>query len=153
VEPVVEGPDPAVVIGVVLDGLRDGVDLNDLEDRIRPWHRDGSTFPAEVLMNVAADAFICSGTTRHDPLMLDGLAERLVPEWPARGNVGHQKHRHAVHGAVLIAAGARPEDTGWWARDDLWQHALLAVAVHVRSAAERRGSSVADICELLRPSQ
>jgi hypothetical protein len=104
-------------------------------------------------MDLAADAFICTGTSRADPLILDGLAERLVPEWPARGNVGHQKHRHTVHGAVLIAAGAKPEDTGWWALDDLWQHALLAVVVHVRSAAERRRWTVADICELLRPDK
>ena len=51
----------------------------------------------------------------------------MLPESPARGNVGHSKRRHCVQGAVLIAAGAEPEDTAWWSLDDLWRHALDAV--------------------------
>jgi hypothetical protein len=70
----------------------------------------------------------------------------MLPEDPARGNVGHSKRRHCVQGAVLIAAGAEPEDTGWWSFDDLWRHALDAVVVFVRVAAERRGTSVEDVC-------
>jgi hypothetical protein len=48
--------------------------------------------------------------------------------------------------AVLIAAGAEPEDNSWWRDDDLWVHALDAVVVLVRAAAERRHVGVAEIC-------
>ena len=56
-------------------------------------------------MELAADAFLAVGSTRADRLQLDGLADRLLPECAARGNGGHQKRRHCVQGAVLIAAG------------------------------------------------
>jgi hypothetical protein len=118
---------------------------------VRRWHDDRSTFPAEILMELAADAFLATGATRADRLDIDGLAERLLAEWPARGNVGHSKRRHCVQGAVLIAAGAEPERTGWWSVDDLWRHALGAVIVFVRAAAERRAIPVASVCEELMP--
>jgi hypothetical protein len=57
-----------------------------------------------------------------------------------------------VQGAVLIAAGAEPEDTGWWSIDDLWRHALDAVVVFVRVAADRRGTTVETVCASLRPN-
>ena len=146
-------PEPAEVVAVVLDGLSAGGDLEDLCDTVRAWHGPGSTFPADVLMELAADAFIAVGATRADRLQIEGLADRLLPEWPARGNVGHQKRRHGVYAAVLIAAGAEPEDTSWWSVDDLWFHALLAVVVFVRAAAERRHMSIADVCEDLRTTR
>ena len=64
-------------------------------------------------------------------------AELPARSGPHRGNVGHSKRRHCVQGAILIAAGAEPEDTGWWSVDDLWRHALDAVAVFMRAAADR----------------
>ena len=73
----------------------------------------------------------------------------MLSEDPARGNVGHSKRRHCVQGAIMIAAGAEPEDTGWWSVDDLWRHALDAVAVFVRAAADRRGTSIPTICSSL----
>lgn len=126
-------PDRSEVVTVALDGVRSGVDLDELCSRIRPW-----------LLSV--------GSTRADRLQLDGLADRLLPEWPARGNAGHQKRRHAVHGAVLAAAGVEPDDTSWWTVDDLWQHALLAVVVFVSAAAERRDTTIADVCDEPQPA-
>lgn len=146
-------PEPAEVVAVVLDGLRSGVDLEDLCDTVRAWHGAGSTFPADVLMDLAADAFIAVGATRTDRVQVEGLADRLLPEWPAQGNVGHQKRRHCVQGAVLIASGVEPEDVSWWSVDDLWLHALLAVVVFVRAAAEHRQVSITDVCRSLQPSR
>lgn len=73
----------------------------------------------------------------------------MLPEDPARGNGGYSKRRHCVQGAIMIAAGAEPEDTGWWTVDDLWRHALDAVVVFVRAAAQRKGPQVADVCRSL----
>jgi hypothetical protein len=106
-----------------------------------------------VLLELAADAFAASGATRSDPLELDGIARRLLPEWPARGNTAHAKRRHSVNAAVLIAAGAEPEGTSWWRVDDLWLHSLDAVIVFVRAAAERRGLTVTAICDELRSTR
>jgi hypothetical protein len=49
----------------------------------------------------------------------------------------------------MIAAGAEPEDTGWWSTDDLWRHALDAVVVFVRAAAERQDTPVEGVCNSL----
>jgi hypothetical protein len=130
----------------VLDALIAGKPIDDIADAVRPYHGPTSTYPAAALLDLAADAYLACGSTRGDRLALDGLAERMLPEDPARGNVGHSKRRHCVQGAVLIAAGAEPEGTGWWSFDDLWRHALDAVVVFVRVAAERRGTSVEDVC-------
>ena len=80
--------------------------------------RSGLDVPSDILMELAADAFLAVGSTRADRLQLDGLAARLLPECAARANGGHQKRRRCVQGAVLIAAGVEPEDTSWWPLDD-----------------------------------
>jgi hypothetical protein len=136
----------------VLDSLASGDSVETIADALRPLHRDGSTYPASILLDLAADAYLACGSSRRERLALDGLAEKWLPEDPARGNVGHSKRRHCVQGAVLIAAGAQPEDTGWWSLDDLWRHALDAVVVFVRTAADGRNTTVEAICALLRAS-
>ncbi|MEN9647064.1 MAG: hypothetical protein RL238_3733 [Actinomycetota bacterium] len=138
------------VRSIVLDALAAGRPIDDIADAVRPYHGPSSTYPAAVLLDLAADAYVACGSSRADPLALDGLAERMIHEDPARGNVGHSKRRHCVHGAVLIAAGAEPEDTGWWSVDDVWRHALDAVVVFVRAAAQRRGISIEAVCSSLR---
>ena len=134
---------------IVLDALIAGLPIDDIADVLRPYHGEGSTYPASVLMELAADAYLACGSSRTDRLEVEGLAERMLPEDPARGNAGHSKRRHCVQGAIMIAAGAEPEDTGWWSIDDLWRHALDAVVVFVRTAAERGGTSVEDVCRSL----
>lgn len=144
--------DGDAVRSLVLEALAAGRPIDDIAAELRPLHRDGSTFPATPLMELAADAFVACGSTRDDRLRLDGLADRMLPEDPARGNVGHSKRRHCIQGAILIAAGAEPEDTGWWSIDDVWRHALDAVVVFVRAAAHRRHETVETICaSLARP--
>jgi hypothetical protein len=140
----------AHVVALVLDGLGAARDLDELVADLRVMHRDGSTFPATPLLELAADAYLAGGWSRDDRLVIDGLDRRLFPEWPARGNAGHQKRRHCIHSAIMITAGAEPEDTGWWSADDLWFHSLHAVIIFVRATAERRQVTVADVCNLLR---
>jgi hypothetical protein len=103
------------------------------------------------LLELAADAYLVGGWTRDDPLELDRIDQRFLADWPVRGNVARQKRRHGVHAAILIAAGAQPEDTGWWRVDDLWLHSLHCVIILVRASAEHRGISVAEVCDALRP--
>jgi len=128
---------------IVLDALIAGRPIDDIADVLRPYHGHGSTYPASVLLELAADAFLACGSSRTDPLEVGGLAERTLPEDPARGNVAHSKRRHCVQGAIMVAAGAEPEDTGWWSVDDLWQSALRRDRVRTRrsrtSGHDRRG--------------
>lgn len=145
----VRQPDDAEVRAVVLNGLVAEDAVVDIARVLSDFHGDRSTYPAAVLMELAADAFLACGSTRRSRLELDGLAERMLPEDPAQGNTGHSKRRHCVQGAILIAAGAEPEDTGWWRLDDLWRHALDAGVVLVRAAAERQGVSVETVCRSL----
>ena len=135
---------------IVLDCLADGRSVDDIANSLRPLHNERSTYPASALMQLAADAYLACGSSRTDPLEIDGLAERLLPEDPARGNVGHSKRRHCVQGAILVAAGAEPEDTAWWSTDDLWRHALDAVVVFIRAATENQATTVAVLCASLR---
>jgi hypothetical protein len=137
------------VRSIVLAGLIEGRAIDDIADVLRPHRREGSTYPAAVLMELAADAYLACGSSRAARLEIDGLADRMLIEDPARGNVGHSKRRHCVQGAIMIAAGAEPEDTGWWSVDDLWRHALDAVVVFVRAAAEVRGTGAETICRSL----
>jgi hypothetical protein len=146
----VREPDDAEVRAVVLNGLAAGDAVVDIARVLKDFHGDQSAYPAAVLMELAADAFLACGSTRSSRLELDRLAERMLPEDPVHGNTGHSKRRHCVQGAVLIAAGAEPEDTGWWRLDDLWRHALDAVVVFVRAAAERQGVSVEMVCRSLK---
>jgi len=60
--------------------------------------------------------------------------------------------RHCVQGAIMMAAGAEPADTGWWSFDDLWRHGLDAAAAFVRAAAERQGTNVEHVCRSLAPT-
>jgi hypothetical protein len=141
----------AHVVALVLDGLGSARDLDELVVELRVMHRDESNFPATPLLELAADdAYIAGGRSRDDRLVIDGLDRRLLPEWPARGNAGHQKRRHCIHSAIMITAGAEPEDTSWWSTDDLWLQALHAVIIFTRATAERRRVSIADVCNQLR---
>ena len=129
-----------------------GLTLAPEQRRVLAEAADGDARRALNLLELAADAYLACGSSRTDRLALEGLASKWLPEDPARGNVGHSKRRHCVQGAVLIAAGAEPEDTGWWSADDLWRHALDAVVVFVRAAADRRGETVETVCVSLRPN-
>ena len=142
--------DPTAIRMLVLESLASGRSVGDIADALRPLHGEGSTYPASILLELAADAYLACGSSRVDRLALEGLASKWLPEDPARGNAGHSKRRHCVQGAVLIAAGAEPEDTGWWSMDDLWRHALDAVVVFVRAAAHRQGTDVETVCASLR---
>jgi hypothetical protein len=139
----------AEVIDLVLNGLAQGRDLDELAQDVGEHHlRD--RFPGTILLELAARAFVAARVSPSDPLHMDRLDKRVLPEWPARGKTAHQKRRYCLHAAVLLSTGVEPEDTSWWRVNDLWAHALDAAVVYVRVAAERRGVTVADVCNELR---
>jgi hypothetical protein len=106
----VSSVDPCDPVGLMLDGLGQGVDLADLHRSIRECFLSDRTLSPRLLLELAASAFVACRVSRDDPLELDGLDRKLYPEWPAHGNTAHQKRRYALQAAILIAVGVEPED-------------------------------------------
>jgi hypothetical protein len=144
--------DRVQVIRIGLSGIGAGADLGDLRFELFPLHPKDNTFPGEVFLELAADAIDEAGASREEPIELEGIRERYLPECTAHTKVQHQHSKYALQAAALIRAGVDPgllEEIIWWQSDDLWVWALDALAVYVRVAADRTGLTAAEICERL----
>ncbi len=60
--------------------LARGADIFELVGEPAPLNPRDNTFPGEVFLHAAADALNWSGVSRADPLPLEGLRERFLPE-------------------------------------------------------------------------
>ena len=90
---------------VLLDGLaRDG-DIFELVSELAPLHPRDNTFPGDVLLQLAADAL---DWCRADPLPLEGLCERFLPERTFRGRES-TKLQYAVLAAAALQGGTEPD--------------------------------------------
>jgi hypothetical protein len=144
--------DAAAAIRIVLRGMRADLALGALARELEPLHPRNNTFPAEVLLDLAADAIEESGASRADPLATDRIRKRLLPEGAAHMRAQHYKADFAVRAAAMVCAGVDPallEEAGGWREDDLWYWSLEACVVYVRAAAERGGVSVPEVCDRL----
>ena len=70
---------------VLLDGLARDADVLELVSELALLHPRDNTFPGEVFLRAAADALDWCRATRTDPLPLEGLRERFLPERAFRG--------------------------------------------------------------------
>ena len=70
---------------VLLDGLARDADISGLVSELALLHPRDNTFPGEVLLHLAADALDWCSASRADPLPLEGLRERFLPECTMRG--------------------------------------------------------------------
>ena len=62
--------DAARVRALMPDGVASGRDLNELHPELGALHHRRSSFPARPLLELAADAFTLTGSTRNRPLEL-----------------------------------------------------------------------------------
>ena len=89
------------------------------------------------------------GASRADPLALEGLCERFLPEPAFRGRQ-NAKLQYAVLAAAAPHGGRTEPDlldeVARWQTDDFWQYALFAAAAYVRAAASRVGVPVRQAC-------
>jgi hypothetical protein len=114
----------------------------DLVTELAPLHPRNNTFPGEVFLGLAADALDWCGASRADPLALEGLRERFLPESRFRGRQ-HKKFQYAVLAAAALHGGTQPDlldEIVWWQTDDFWQYALFAGVAYIRGAASRAAS-------------
>jgi hypothetical protein len=134
---------------VLLDGLARGADIDELASELALLHPPNDTFPGEVLLRVAADALQWCESSRADPLPLEGLRERFLPEATFRGRQS-ARLQYAVLAAAAVHGGAEPDlldEVASWQTDDFWQYALYAAVAYVRAAASRAGVPVRQACQ------
>ena len=136
---------------VLLDGLARDADIFELVSELAPLHPRDHTFPGEVFLRVAADALDWCGASRADPLPLEGLRERFLPETAFRGRE-NTKLQYAALAAAALHGGTEPDlldEVAWWQTDDFWRYALYAAVACIRAAASRAGVPVRQACQEL----
>lgn len=136
---------------LLLDGLAQGTELFELAGELAPLHPRNNTFPGEVFLHVAADALNWCGASRADPLALDGIRERYLPECAFRGRE-KRKLQFAVLAAAARHGGTEPDlldEVAWWQTDDFWQYALYTAVAYIRAAAARAVVPVRQVCQEL----
>ena len=139
----------AEVIHLVLAGLANGTDLDDIAPRVAALVSERSLCPGDVLIALAADIIEVSGATRENPIDTTDIRRRLLPEDRAHTKAQHQKAEFAIRAAAMVRAGVDPalhDTVSWWRANDLWLWALQAVVVYVRAAADHAEVAVSDIC-------
>jgi hypothetical protein len=134
---------------VLLDGLALDADIFEVLSGLAPLHLPNDTFPGEVFLHLAADALQWCGASRAEPLPLEGLRERFLPEAAFRGRQ-NAKLQYAVLAAASIHGGTEPDlldDVAFWQADDFWQYAAYAAIAYIRAAASRAGVHVRLACQ------
>lgn len=141
--------DRLVVIRRALTGLAGGKDIHDVAVDLAPLHPEHDTFPAEVLLELAADALEISEASRHDPVQYDRIRERFLVEHEFRGRTEHHKSHYALRAAAMIRAGVAPDllaEVSWWRTNDLWIWSWYALVIFARIASERTGDDISIVC-------
>ena len=133
---------------ILLDGLARGTKMSGLLGELAPLHPRNDTFPGEVFLHLAADALDWCGASRADPLALEGIRERFLPECGFRGRQS-KKLQFAVLAAAALRGGTEPDlldEVAWWQTDDFWQYALYAAIAYIRAAADKADVPVSQAC-------
>jgi hypothetical protein len=145
--------DAATARRILIDGMARDIEVSELMGELAPLHPRDDTFPGEVFLEVAADALDWCGASRADPLALERMPERFLPECAFRGRQ-NKKLQFAVLAAAALRGGAEPDlldEVAWWQTDDFWHYALYAAAAYIRAAASRAGVPVRQVCQDLSP--
>jgi hypothetical protein len=140
--------DRSDAIQIALTGLASGEDPDETIAKLGDLHIRYNTFPAEELLELASDAIDASGATAADPIDLEGIRERFLPDYPFSGKTQHYKSKYAISAAAMIHGGVYPDlldDAAWWQADDLWTYSFFAFLIYVRVAAERTGQSAEEV--------
>jgi len=147
--------DAATARRILLDGLTRDAQAFELLGELEPLHPRNDTFPGEVFLHLAADALDWCRASRANPLPLEGLQARFLPEASFRGRQ-HKKLQYAVLAAAALHGGTEPdllEEVTWWQTDDFWEYTLYAAVAYIRAAASHAGVPVRQACRDLAPGR
>jgi hypothetical protein len=132
-------------VRLALVGLASGEDLDSIMDRLGRLHCPNNTFPAEVLLELAAEAIRESGATQDEPIEYEEIRDRYLPEYEFRGKSQQHKSHYALMAAAMIKGGIYPDlldEAYGWGIEDMWLYAFYALVVYARAASERTGRSL-----------
>jgi hypothetical protein len=107
--------------------------------------------PGEVFLCLAGDVLEWCGASPADPLPLEGLRERFLPEISFCG-WQNARLRCAVLAAAAVQGGTGPDlldEVTCWQTGDLWQYAMYAAVACIRAAADRADVPVRQACQEL----
>ena len=150
--PTDENYDDAVRLGLVGLTADEGSDVDSVVEQLAALQLRNNTFPAEVLLELAAEAIEESGASPEDPINYEGMRDRHLPEYHFRGKYQQHKSHYALMAAAMIRAGVYPDlldEADGWGIDDMWKFAFYALLLYGRVAAERTGRSIDDIAAAL----
>jgi hypothetical protein len=136
---------------MLLDGLARDTDIFEVLGGLAALHPRNDTFPGEVFLRLAGDALEWCGASRAEPLPLEELRERFLPECAFRGRQ-NAKLRYAVLAAAAVHGGTEPDlldEVASWQTDDFWEYAVYAAVAYIRAAASRAGVPVRQACQEL----
>jgi hypothetical protein len=139
-------------VRLVLLGLATGEDHDSITDRLGQLHPSNSTFPGEVLLELAAEAIGESGVSQAEPIEYEGIRERYLSEYEFRGKLEQHKSHYALTAAAMIRAGIYPDlldEAYGWGIEDMWRYAFYALVAYARAASERTGRSLEEIAAAL----
>jgi hypothetical protein len=100
--------DAATARRILLDGLARDADTSGLVSELAPLHPRNNTFPGEVFLHLAADALDWCAASRADPLALERMRERFLPDCAFRGRQ-NKKLQFAVLAAAALHGGTGPD--------------------------------------------
>jgi hypothetical protein len=101
--------DRADAIGIALAGIASEADSGEILSKPAALHIRNNTFPAEKLLELAADAIDESGATQAEPIDSENIRERFLPEHPFSGKTQHFKSQYAIAAAAMIHGGVYPD--------------------------------------------
>jgi hypothetical protein len=132
--------DDAVRLGLL--GVTSGPAPDSIMVQLAALHPRNNTFPAEVLLELAAEAIAESGASPADPIRYEGMRDRYLAEYHFRGKSQQHKSHYALMAAAMIKAGVYPDlldEAYGWGIEDMWEYTFYALVLYGRVAAERTG--------------
>ena len=116
---------------------------------MRRCTRETTRSPARRSFTSLRTRWSGEGASRAEPLPLEGLLERFLPEASFRGRQ-NAKFQYAVLAAAGVHGGIEPhlhDEIVSWQADDFWQYAMYAAMAYIRAAASRAGLPVGRACQ------
>jgi hypothetical protein len=137
----------------LLDGLRRGDDLSQLERAVRQSKTKAFT-PDVAVLQVGVAAMDLAEVDRNTPIAKADLVTLHLSEIDFRNQRALQERTtYALYAAAAMRGGLEPdilEDMYWWRTRDIMEYAVIAATAYVRACAQRRQQSIQQFVDDLR---